>query len=163
MPIYYPTDPEIKALTGVNFFHVNNSNCSERVFIALEEKKIPWKDCFVSLFGKENLTDYYLQINPKGLVPAIVHDGVAVADSKDVLYYLEEHFPEPALMPNEPGDADKVRSWVDLASDAHIRTTKTYVYAYKGWSTKSAEDMVRYREIQPDKELLDFHETVYSC
>ena len=39
------------------------------------------------------------KLNPKGKLPVLEHDGRVVADSTDIAHYLEEAFPEPALVP----------------------------------------------------------------
>ncbi len=71
-----------------------------------------------------------MAINPKGLVPAIVHDGVPVTESNDILNNLEQKFTEPALLPSDPAlGADE---WVDLAASMHMKAIKTFVYGFYG-------------------------------
>jgi glutathione S-transferase len=159
MPIIQTDDQEIKSMTGLHIYHAGISNCSMRVRIMAEEKNIPWKSHKVNLSKKENLEDWYLKINPKGLVPAIVYDGEIVTESNDILLYLEEKFPEPALIPNNNETlAEEVKYWVNLCSEIHVATIKTFVYGTLGGGTKAEGDMERYRQIQPDKTLLAFHE-----
>ncbi len=38
-------------------------------------------------------------IVPAGTIPAIVHDGLVLAESETIVEYLEEAFPEPPLLP----------------------------------------------------------------
>ena len=38
-------------------------------------------------------------IVPAGTIPAIVHDGLVLAESETIVEYLDEAFPEPALLP----------------------------------------------------------------
>ncbi len=42
------------------------------------------------------------KINPIGKLPCLEHDGHFVADSTDIARHLEEHFPEPPILPSEP-------------------------------------------------------------
>jgi glutathione S-transferase len=159
MPIIQTDDQEIKSMTGLHIYHAGISNCSMRVRIMAEEKNIPWKSHKVNLSKKENLEDWYLKINPKGLVPAIVYNGEIVTESNDILLYLEEKFPEPALIPTDSQAlAADVKYWVNFASEIHVNTIKTFVYGTLGGGTKAESDMERYRQIQPDKTLLAFHE-----
>ena len=44
----------------------------------------------------ENLKDYFLGINPRGLLPAIVHDGDVHIESNDILTYLAAFIPNRA-------------------------------------------------------------------
>lgn len=44
----------------------------------------------------------YRAIVPTGTVPALVHDGLVLAESETINEYLEEAFPEPRLLPEAP-------------------------------------------------------------
>ena len=59
----------------------------------------------------------FLEISRYGKVPAIVHDGNEVYESAIINEYLEEVFPEPALMPKDPGLRAQVRIWIDYCDD----------------------------------------------
>ena len=41
----------------------------------------------------------YKAIVPAGTIPAIVHDGLVLAESETIVEYLDEAFPEPPLLP----------------------------------------------------------------
>ena len=104
MPIRPTENPTILAMRGLNLFHYSYSNCSMRIRLFLDEKGIPWNDQFVDLRAQKNLTEEYFAIHPQGLVPALVDDGVIVYESADILEYLENKFPEPSLIPEDPED-----------------------------------------------------------
>ncbi len=129
-----------------------------RVRLALEEKGVEWISHEVNIGHQENLEPWYLAINPKGLVPAIIHDGVPVTDSNDILRYLEATFPEPALVSADPALEAESWEWLDLAASLHMKAIKTWVYGSTGGASKKRSDMGRYAEIQPDKSLVAFHE-----
>jgi glutathione S-transferase len=158
MPVLSTDAPEITSLKGIHLYHAGMSNCSMRVRLALEEKGLKWVSHEVDLGTQENIQPWYLAINPKGLVPAIVHDGVVVTESNDILAYLEKQFPEPALVPADPTLAAEANAWFDLAVSLHIKAIKTWVYGSSLGATKKRSDMQRYTEIQPDKELVAFHQ-----
>lgn len=158
MGILKNEDKDIKAMQGLHIYHGTFSNCSMRVRITAAEKKIAWESHVVNLMKRENLEDWFLRINPKGLVPVIICDGVVVNESNDIMLYLEDKYPDPSLIPSEADQAAQVKKWVNLASEIHLSTIKTYMYGTLGTSSKRAGDMDRYRQIQPDKELLQFHE-----
>jgi len=43
--------------------------------------------------------------NPKALVPVLVHDGVVITESSDIIDYLDQHFPtNPPLRPSDPAE-----------------------------------------------------------
>lgn len=157
MPVIHTDNPDITALRGLHLYHAGISNCSMRVRLVLEEKGLKWISHEIDLGHQENNQPWYMAINPKGLVPAIVHDGMVVTESNDIMNYVEEKFPEPALMPADPAQAVEAKYWVDLAVSLHINAIKTWVYGTTGGTTKKRTEIEHYAEIQPDKELLAFH------
>lgn len=158
MPILFPDAPEITSLKGLHLYHAGISNCSMRVRLELEEKGIAWVSHLIDLSTQENNQPWYMAIHPKGLVPAIVHDGIVVTESNDILDYLEKTFPEPALVADDCKLAAQTREWVDLAVALHVKAVKTWVYATTGGASKKRSQMEHYAEIQPDAELFAFHQ-----
>ena len=55
----------------------------------------------------------FLKVSRYGKVPAIVHNGIEVYESSIINEYLDEVFPEPAMMPSDPGARAQVRIWID--------------------------------------------------
>ncbi|XP_006461295.1 hypothetical protein AGABI2DRAFT_204991 [Agaricus bisporus var. bisporus H97] len=94
----------------------------QRIWIALEERGIPYQYKEVNPYKKEK---HFLDINPKGLVPAVEYKGKALYESLVLLEFLEEAYPtvKPSLLPAEPYDRAVARIWVD-----HI--TKNYLPAF---------------------------------
>jgi glutathione S-transferase len=84
---------------GIHVFHFFLSVCSQKLRIFLNLKGVPWRSHPVDLFRNENLSDWFLGINPRGLVPVLVHDGVVHIESNDIITYLEKTFPQPRLIP----------------------------------------------------------------
>jgi glutathione S-transferase len=158
MPTRTSKDAEVQALDGLHLYHATLSNSSMRVRLLLEEKGLAWTSHLLDATKQDNLTDDYLRINPTGLIPALVHDGVVVTESSDILYYLEEHFPDPPLAPTEEAQSAEMREWVDLAASSHPTTLKPWQYHVTGTRTKRPEDMDRYRRIQSDPDLVAFHQ-----
>ncbi|KAI0653510.1 glutathione S-transferase C-terminal-like protein [Cubamyces menziesii] len=84
----------------------------QRTWIALEERGIPYQYKEVNPYKKEK---HFLDINPKGLVPAIEYKGKALYESLILMEFFEDAFPEykPRLLPDDPFDRAYVRLWVD--------------------------------------------------
>src|SRR5205085_7678206 len=62
----------------------------------------------------------YREINPQGLVPALEQDGETLIQSLAIIEYLDEVYPEPALLPENPADRARVRALADIvACDIH--------------------------------------------
>lgn len=56
------------------------------------------------------------KLNPAGKLPFLVADGTVVADSTDIAYWLEEKYPEPRLVPEDPrerGLCHVLEDWAD--------------------------------------------------
>src|SRR5262249_9834945 len=59
----------------------------------------------------------YLKLNPNGVVPTLVHDGTPIVESSLILYYLDEIFPDPPLMPTDPQARFQVRMYNKLIDE----------------------------------------------
>ena len=92
-------------------YQFDNSVCAQKVRITLLEKGQTWEAKNVDLFRSEQYSPAYLKINPKGLVPTLVHDGKAITESTLICEYLEEILPNPPLMPSDPGARARMRLW----------------------------------------------------
>jgi glutathione S-transferase len=90
--------------------HYNNINsvCAQKVRIALNEKGLEAKEHLLTLRG-DQFDPAYLKLNPNGVVPTLVHDGNPITESALILYYLDEAFPAPPLMPKTPELRHRVR------------------------------------------------------
>lgn len=90
------------------------SSSAYRVRIALNLKGIDYRQQAVHLVrgGGEQHQAAYREVNPLGLVPAIVHNGRTIVQSVAICEYLEENFPLPALLPADSAERARVRSLV---------------------------------------------------
>jgi maleylpyruvate isomerase len=78
------------------------SSTSYRVRIALSLKGIEHDYVGVNLRAGEQRSESYVQLNPAKGVPVLVTDaGDEITQSMAILNYLEECFPEPALLPTD--------------------------------------------------------------
>ncbi len=79
-----------------------------RVRMFMAEKGMSCDTEQVDIIKGENLSDDYLAINPRGLVPTLVlDDGTVLDESVAICRYLEETQPEPPLMGT--GAVDRAR------------------------------------------------------
>ncbi len=118
-----------------------------------------WTSHHLHLHKGENITPEYFGIHPKGLVPTLVHDGVVIIESTDIIDYLDETFPEPPLRPNNADATEEMGHWMRTAADNHIYV-KTYMFANRLGKrmAKSEAELANYRELQDNEELIQFHE-----
>jgi len=81
----------------IELWHEWNPVHSFKVRVVLAEKGLPWKDRRIELLKFEHLSPAYLKINPRGVVPTLVHSGVPVYESTEICHYLEKLSPQPRL------------------------------------------------------------------
>lgn len=159
MGIVTPKNKEVLSFKGLHLYHAGISNCAMRVRITLEEKNLPWTSHHLDILNKENLTPEYFGINPKGLVPCLVDDGVVINESDDIIDYIDKKWPTPPLRPTSEKGLAEMYEWLSMAANDHLGTVKTYMYfvKLKGKMRQSEEDIAKYQALQTNKELLDFH------
>ena len=97
---------------GLLLYSYWRSSSAYRVRIALSLKGLRFGQEPVHLVrdgGEQNSPDYR-RLNPLGLVPALVHDDRVIVESMAICEYLDELFPEPALLPDTPSERARVRA-----------------------------------------------------
>ena len=97
------------------------STAAWRVRIALALKGLPCDQAFRHLRRGEQRSPEYLELNPQGLVPALVVDtGDVLTQSLAIIEYLDETHPQPPLLPSSPLGRAKVRAFAEaIACDIH--------------------------------------------
>lgn len=89
-----------------------NSPCGRRVRMTLLEKKCDFEICWLNLGFMEQKQDWYLKLNPAGLVPTLVHGKRAVFDANVICEYLDHVIPEPSLIPKSKELQVEMRMWM---------------------------------------------------
>lgn len=85
-------------------------------------------------------------VNPRAEVPVLVEGDVTIAGSADIVYYLEDRFPAPPVLPPTPALRAAARTWqriADTVLDAIIHDLSLWA-----WPTHRRQD-------QPPAGLLD--------
>ena len=97
------------------------SAAAYRVRIALNLKGLRPEHLAHHLRKGEQCAPAYLAINPQGLVPALENDaGAVLTQSLAIVEWLDEIYPEPALLPGDALGRAKVRAFaMALACDTH--------------------------------------------
>lgn len=91
---------------------------STKVRLVLAEKgltaqiaEIPWSRA--TLWGPKPAE--FLAVSPKGEVPVLEDAGLGIVDSTVIGEYLEDAYPDVALMPRQPLARAECRMWEDMA------------------------------------------------
>ncbi|MBM3527524.1 MAG: glutathione S-transferase family protein [Alphaproteobacteria bacterium] len=137
---------EVLGWKGVHVLHFAGSSCSQKLRIFLNLKGIVWESHPIDLPGHENFKPWFLGINPRGLVPVLVHDGAVHIESNDIIEYLDRTFPSPKLIP--AGHENEVAALLKHEDDLHLdlRTLSfKFVFAPPG-PPKPVEALKSYAE-----------------
>jgi maleylacetoacetate isomerase len=86
------------------------SSASYRVRIALNLKGLEYEQVSIRLAGGEQYQAEFAAISPQNLVPVLEHDGLRFYQSPAIIEYLEEVYPNPPLLPEDPVGRSRVRS-----------------------------------------------------
>jgi ganglioside-induced differentiation-associated protein 1 len=101
----------------IELFHHGSSACAAKVRLALAEKQITWSSRYVDILRGEQFEPQFLTINPKGVVPVLVHDGFVIPESTVICEYLEEAFPDHPIYPRSPQARTRVRIWTKAVDE----------------------------------------------
>ena len=104
-------------MTMLELWHEWNSVQSFKVRVVLAEKDLAWTEHRIELLKFDHLQPQYLSLNPNGVVPTLVHDGRVMLESSVICQYLDETFPDPALMPADPYARAQARTWLKIFDD----------------------------------------------
>lgn len=101
----------------LELYHHGSSVCAAKVRLALAEKGLPWVGHYVDILAGEQFRPEFLSINPKGVVPVLVHDGEIIPESTVICEYAEEVFPDRPIYPPKPVARAKVRIWTKAVDE----------------------------------------------
>jgi glutathione S-transferase len=147
---------EILEWKGIHLLNFANSSCSQKLRIYLNLKNINWKSHEVNLATGQNYSNWFLGINPKGLVPVLVDDGNVEIESNDILLYLEKKYPNPKLIPEI--DSTKIKNELSEEDDLHIDIRNiAYRYMFNGLGKKSQKKLDNFEkyEFTADSEFIE--------
>lgn len=123
----------------LELYNFAQSTCSQKVQICLALKGIDWTDKRLISQDHQHLSDWYLKLNPNGVVPTLLHDGRPIFESSAIIQYLDDVFPEPKLSPEDPYLRAQMRAFltfVDLVTTPAVRYPS---FQYGGLRLKLAQ------------------------
>jgi glutathione S-transferase len=101
----------------LELYHHGSSACAAKVRFALAEKNLGWNSHYLDILKGEQFSADYLKINPKAVVPTLVHDGKVVPESTVICEYADETFPEHPIYPRTSYDKARVRVWTKAVDE----------------------------------------------
>lgn len=117
-----------------------NHSCpwAHRAHIALKELGIPYEEVLIDLTVPRE--PWYLEINPRGQVPALNYDGNIITESAIVARFLADAHP-PSLLPPSTGTENALyRARLDWFVDAFISKVVPHIFGGARAETEEARD-----------------------
>jgi glutathione S-transferase len=147
----------------LELYHNVNSVCAQKVRVALAEKGLEYREHLLNLGRGDQFDAAYMKLNPAAVVPTLVHDGRPVVESSVILYYLDEAFPQPALMPRDPHLRARVRQFNKLI-DEYVHnscTILTFATAFRPWFAGMTGEQIEARLAKaPSKKRTEYKRDV---
>ena len=94
----------------MRLFHSTHSTCSQKVRLCLAEKGLAWEGIHLNLRQFDQVRPDFLALNPAGLVPVLQDQGAVLTESRIINEYLEEAYPQVALLPTSAIERARVRT-----------------------------------------------------
>ncbi len=102
----------------LELYHHGSSVCAAKVRFALNEKGIEWKGHYLDILKGDQFDPEYMKLNPKAVVPTIVHDGHVIVESTVICEYVDETFNGGvSLVPDTPLERAKMRLWTKIVDE----------------------------------------------
>lgn len=139
----------------LELYNFPQSTCSLKVRICLAEKHLEWVDHRLISKNQDHLSDWYLKLNPNGVVPTLIHDDAPIIESSVIAQYLDDAFPEVSLSPIDPVALAKMRAWLVFVDHVPTPAVRYPSFQYGGLLRKfqamSAEEFAENAKQRPLK------------
>jgi glutathione S-transferase len=119
-------------------YHAAHSTCSQKVRMGLHEKDVKFDSVPIDLGKKEQLKPDYLALNPNGVVPTLVDDGVPIIESSVICEYLDEKYPQNSMTPENIVERARMRAWMHYVEEVAVPAirvpsfNRAFLYRFDG-------------------------------
>ena len=133
----------------LKLYHYDRSTAAQRVRLGLEEKGLEWESVIVdtAMGDASQRPDNFHELNPKGLIPLLDHDGFIIPESTLILEYLDDVFRDhKSLSPSTAQGRARMKLWMRKIDDGiHVASRTIGVcivnrHFYKEAETKTIAD-----------------------
>ena len=101
----------------LELYHHGSSACAAKVRFALAEKRLDWTSRYVDILKGDQFASAFLAVNPKAVVPVLVHDGQVIPESTVICEYVEDAFPDNPIFPASALERARVRLWTKAVDE----------------------------------------------
>jgi glutathione S-transferase len=137
----------------MELYHNNMSVCAQRVRLALREKGLRPTEHHLNLRAGDQVKPDYLKLNPKGVVPTLVDQGVPITESNAICEYLDDAYPDLPLRPADLTARGRMRAWA-LVPDQELFpacATLSFAIAFRHqYLERGEEEIAKFLASKPD-------------
>jgi glutathione S-transferase len=101
----------------LELYHHGSSVCAAKVRFVLGEKGLSWQGRYLDILKGDQFAPDYRKLNPKAVVPTLVHDARVIVESTVICEYLDDEFPDPPLKPATPAGRAAMRMWTKAVDE----------------------------------------------
>ncbi len=101
----------------IELYHAGPGSNSLKVLLRLNEKGLAFVGHLISIRDFEQHEPWFLQINPDGQVPVLLHDGAVITESTVINEYLDQVFPEVPLRPADALECARMRVFTKFVDE----------------------------------------------
>ena len=134
----------------IELYYAAPSIFGRKVLAVLNEKNLDYT--IKSIAWGDNKKEEYLKLNPNAEIPVMTDDGEVIYESTAMIEYLNDEYPEPALMPEASIERARVRM-IDDFCDLHFYKSLIKCVLAKMDGKEITEEMIA--AISADIERLD--------
>ena len=134
------------------FYYAKNS-AAYAPHILLEDIGVDYQAIQIDFKTSEQRSLTYLEINPKGRVPALITEKGTLTETPAILAYLAQIFPKLNLAPTDPFDFA-----VAQAFNSYMASTIHVAHAHKHRGTRWADDEAAHESMR-----VKVAENMYEC
>lgn len=113
----------------MKLYHNALSTCSQKVRLALAEKKLPYESKLLNLQNGDQFDPAYLKLNPKAVVPTLEDGGRIYLESSLINEYLDDAYPQPALKPADATARFRMRALIRRIDETQHPACSVITYA----------------------------------
>lgn len=129
----------------LDLYHAWVSSASRKVRLCLAEKGVAYESHPLDLAKFEHHRDWYKDLNPSGIVPALLVDGRPLVESNFINDWIDDVFPDPPLRPLDPFQRHDLKLWARYIDDACLPAVQKHNWMIlfhpfaKAWSDAELE------------------------
>ena len=101
----------------LQLYHHGSSVCAAKVRMYMHEKDLDWEGHYIDILAGDQFDPEYMKLNPKAVVPTLVHDDNVICDSTVICEYIEDVFSDHPLRPTDALEHTRVLYWTKAVDE----------------------------------------------